>query len=218
MKQAIQIGPEQVRAARVILNRCREGKANLERRVIEDEQWYRMRHWECMRRGAGSTVEPASGWLFNAIANKHAEAMDNFPRPNVLPREEGDRAQARMLSSILPCIMEQNDFESIYDANGWQKLKTGTGVYKVVWDKRRLNGLGDIAIERVNLLNIFWQPGITDIQQSRFVFHTELVDNDLLLEQYPQLREKGLKGGAFTAARFLYDDQVDVTEKSTVVE
>ena len=100
MKQTMQIGPEQVRAARVILNRCREGKANLERRVIEDEQWYRMRHWECMRRGAGSTVEPASGWLFNAIANKHADAMDNYPAPNVLPRAADDEQTARVLSSI----------------------------------------------------------------------------------------------------------------------
>ena len=125
MKQAMQIGPEQVRAARVILNRCREGKANLERRVIEDEQWYRMRHWECMRRGAGSTVEPASGWLFNAIANKHAEAMDNFPRPNVLPREEGDKELAKVLGSILPVILQQEDFEDTYDRVMDDKLKTG---------------------------------------------------------------------------------------------
>ena len=102
----------------MILNRCREGKANLERRVIEDEQWYRMRHWECMRRGAGSTVEPASGWLFNAIANKHAEAMDNFPRPNVLPREEGDKELAKVLGSILPVILQQEDFE---DTPEWRE-------------------------------------------------------------------------------------------------
>ena len=81
MEKRKEIGPEEVRQARLILNRYREGKANLERRVIENEQWYRMRHWECMRRGAKNQVEPTSGWLFNAIANKHAEAMDNFPRP-----------------------------------------------------------------------------------------------------------------------------------------
>ena len=120
------------------LNRCREGKANLERRVIEDEQWYRMRHWECMRRGAGSTVEPVSGWLFNAIANKHAEAMDNFPRPNVLPREEGDKALAKALGSILPVILQQEDFEEVYDRVMDDKLKTGTGIYGVFWDPDKL--------------------------------------------------------------------------------
>ena len=28
----------------------------------------------------------------------------------------------------------------------WQKLKTGTGVYKIVWDAARHDGLGDIAV------------------------------------------------------------------------
>ena len=221
-EQALPVGEAQLQEFTRTLQQYKAGKHRLESRVISSENWWRMRNeWELRRQGKGRLPQQfsaASGWLHNVIVSKHADYLEAYPEPNILPREEGDRAQARMLSSILPCIMEQNDFESIYDANGWQKLKTGTGVYKVVWDKRRLNGLGDIAIERVNLLNIFWQPGITDIQQSRFVFHTELVDNDLLLEQYPQLREKGLKGGAFTAARFLYDDQVDVTEKSTVVE
>ena len=170
MKQAMQIGPEQVRAARVIQNRCREGMANLERRVIEDEQWYRMRHWECMRRGAGSTVEPASGWLFNAIANKHAEAMDNFPRPNVLPREEGDKELAKVLGSILPVILQQEDFEDTYDRVMDDKLKTGTGIYGVFWNPDKLDGLGDISIHRIDVLNLYWESGITDIQQSRHVF------------------------------------------------
>ena len=104
MKHEKPITGERLRQARVELNKCREGKANLERRIIENEQWYRLRHWECLRKSRGSEVEPTSGWLFNAIANKHAEAMDNYPTPNVLPREEGDKEKARALGSILPVI------------------------------------------------------------------------------------------------------------------
>lgn len=216
MKQAMQIGPEQVRAARVILNRCREGKANLERRVIEDEQWYRMRHWECMRRGAGSTVEPASGWLFNAIANKHAEAMDNFPRPNVLPREEGDKELAKVLGSILPVILQQEDFEDTYDRVMDDKLKTGTGIYGVFWNPDKLDGLGDISIHRIDVLNLYWESGITDIQQSRNVFYLRLWDNDLLLEQYPQL--EGKLGAQETGNRYVFEDRVDTSEKTAVID
>ena len=51
MKNEAPIGPDRLRRARQDLNRYREGKANLERRVIENEQWYRLRHWECIRRG-----------------------------------------------------------------------------------------------------------------------------------------------------------------------
>ena len=33
----------------------------------------------------------------------------------------------------------------------WSKAKFGTGVYKVTWDKDKLNGLGDISVEQVSV-------------------------------------------------------------------
>ena len=119
------IGREQVQKAQLTLQRYKEGKANLEKRIVDNEQWYKLRHWECMRKKEKSQVEPSSGWLFNCIANKHADAMDNFPSPNILPREEGDKEEAEMLSSILPVILEQNDFEETYD-NVWGYLPRGS--------------------------------------------------------------------------------------------
>ena len=217
MKNEAPIGPDRLRRARQDLNRYREGKANLERRVIEDEQWYRLRHWECIRRGAGSQVEPTSGWLFNAIANKHAEAMDNYPSPNVLPREEGDREKAQALGSILPVILQQEDFEDTYDRVMDDKLKSGTGIYGVFWDPEKLEGLGDISIRRIDILNLYWEGGITDIQQSRNVFYLRLWDNDLLLERYPQLEGK-LSGAAEQGNRYVYDDRVDTADKSAVID
>ena len=217
MKNEAPIGPGRLRRARQDLNRYREGKANLERRVIENEQWYRLRHWECIRRGAGSQVEPTSGWLFNAIANKHAEAMDNYPSPNVLPREEGDREKAQALGSILPVILQQEDFEDTYDRVMDDKLKSGTGIYGVFWDPEKLEGLGDISIRRVDILNLYWEGGITDIQQSRNVFYLRLWDNDLLLERYPQLEGK-LSGAAEQGNRYVYDDRVDTADKSAVID
>ena len=217
MKNEAPIGPDRLRRARQDLNRYREGKANLERRVIENEQWYRLRHWECIRRGAGSQVEPTSGWLFNAIANKHAEAMDNYPSPNVLPREEGDREKAQALGSILPVILQQEDFEDTYDRVMDDKLKSGTGIYGVFWDPEKLEGLGDISIRRIDILNLYWEGGITDIQQSRNVFYLRLWDNDLLLERYPQLEGK-LSGAAEQGNRYVYDDRVDTADKSAVID
>ena len=211
------IGPEELRKARQTLNRYRQGKANLEWRVIENEQWYRMRHWECMRRSAKEQVEPASGWLFNAIANKHAEAMDNFPRPNVLPREEDDEALAQALGSILPVILQQEDFEEVYDRVMDDKLKGGTGIYGVFWDPEKLEGLGDIAISRVDVLNLYWESGITDLQQSRNLFYLRMEDNDRLLEAYPQLEGK-LTGEADAGQKPQTEDRVDTTDKTTVID
>ena len=211
------IGREQIQAAQLTLQKYKEGKANLERRIVENEQWYKLRHWECMRKEKTNQVEPSSGWLFNSIANKHADAMDNFPSPNVLPREEGDKGEAEMLSSILPVILEQNDFEETYD-NVWDyKLKAGTGIYGVFWDKEKMNGLGDITIKKVDIINLFWESGITDIQRSRNFFHVELADNDLLLGAYPQLEGK-LGNSTMDISKYIYDDSVDTNNKSAVVD
>ena len=211
------IGKAQIQKARTILDKYRQGKANLERRIIDNEQWYKLRHWECMRKKETGQVEPSSGWLFNALANKHADAMDNFPAPNVLPREEGDKAEAEMLSSIIPVILDQADFEATYDAVWDYKLKAGTGVYGIFWDETKLNGLGDISIAKFDLINLFWESGITDIQQSRNLFSVELRDNDTLVEEYPQLSGK-LGTSTLNLAQYVYDDSIDTTEKSAVVD
>ena len=211
------IGREQIQKAQLTLNRYKEGKANLERRIVENEQWYKLRHWECMRKKETGQIEPSSGWLFNAIANKHADAMDNFPSPNILPREEGDKGEAEMLTSIIPVILDQADFEETYD-NVWDyKLKAGTGIYGVFWDKSKLNGLGDISVQKVDIINLFWESGITDIQRSRNLFHVELADNDLLLGQYPQLEGK-LGSATMDVSKYIYDDTVDTNNKSAVVD
>ena len=219
MKPAVQIiGREQILKAQNTLNRYKEGKANLEQRIVENEQWYKMRHWECMRKSKTDQVEPSSGWLFNAIANKHADAMDNYPSPNILPREEGDKVEAEMLSSIIPVVLEQNEFEETYD-NVWDyKLKAGTGIYGVFWDKSKLNGLGDISIRKVDIINLFWESGITDIQRSRNLFHVELQDNDLLMSAYPQLEGKLSSSAGENVSKYIYDDNVDTTNKSAVVD
>ena len=211
------VGKEQLAAARQTLQKYKAGKANLERRIVENEQWYKLRHWQCMRKTKESQVEPSSGWLFNCIASKHADAMDNYPAPTILPREEGDREEAQMLSSILPVILEQNDFEEVYDRVWDYKLKAGTGIYGVFWDESKLRGLGDIAIRKIDIINLFWESGITDIQKSRSLFHVELQDNDVLIQRYPQLKDS-LGAVSVELSKYIYDDTVDTAEKSAVVD
>lgn len=214
------IGVEQIREAWSTLRKYQKGKSNLEKRVVDAEKWFRLRHWECMRReqANGEQVEPASGWLLNCIMNKHADAMDNFPAPNILPRERGDEEEAQRLSSIVPVILDQAGFEKTYSDHVDNKLIGGTGVYGVFWDGAACNGLGDIDIRETDVLNLFWEPGKEDIQESRDLFHTELMDNDVLLEQHPELAGKLGGEGAFSAAKYAYDDTVDTTGKSAVVD
>lgn len=220
MPAALPIGKEQLKKFLEVLQEYKTGKVHTEHRIVSSENWWKLRnHVEEERDGASKDkgFKSQSGWLHNVITSKHADAIESYPEPNILPREAADKQQARMLSSVIPCILEQNQFEATYSDVAWQKLKTGTGVYKVVWDTGKLNGLGDISIERVNLLNIYWEPGVTDIQKSRYFFHTELIDKELLQQKYPQLEGK-LKSDGFMSTKFLYDDAVKTTDKATVID
>jgi len=213
------IGEDQVREAEQTLKEYKAGKAHLEARIIENERWYKLRHWEQIRAAKANQgdPEPASAWLLNSIANKHADAMDNYPEPVVLPREQSDEADADLLSDVLPVVLERNEFEHTYNAMWWNKLKSGTGVYGVFWNSRLDNGMGDIDIRNIELLNLFWEPGIIDIQKSGNVFHVDLMDKDLLTDQYPEL-EDGLASPTIDVATYIYDDTVDTSKKAVVVD
>lgn len=232
------IGQDDIRRASEILRKYQEGKKSLENRIVDDELWWELRHWESIRNGksrsgarhgrngmpidvsantASAQPEPSSAWLFNSILNKHADAMDNYPEPVVLPRERDDEQSAKALSSVLPVILEQNDYEQAYSDNWWEKLKHGTAAYGVFWDKAKENGLGDVDIREIDLLKLFWEPGITDIQKSRNLFLVELVDEDLLEMEYPELKGK-TKGNAIDVKEYLYDESIDTSHKAVVVD
>ena len=217
----VKIGAEAVRAAAEVLRRYRAGKQNLDRRIIDNEQFWKLRHWEQMEKagegGNPEDVRPASGWLVNCILSKHADAMDCYPEPTVLPREPGDREEARKLTRILPVVLKKNGFKRTYSSAWWYKLKSGCAVYGVFWDAGKLNGLGDIAIRRMDLLNLFWEPGVTDIQDSPHFFSTELQDREALEERYPWAKGKADRGG-WSVSRYLYDDAVDTSGKVLVVD
>ena len=199
-----------------ILEKYKDGKKQLDKRVVSNEEWYKLRHWEELRAKKGGQPRTASAWLFNSLVNKHADIMDNYPQPNLLPREARDQADAEILSKIVPVVLEQNDFEETYDAVAMDKLKHGTGVYKIFWDKDKLGGLGDIGIRQVELVNLFWEPGVSNIQDSANLFHVELVDKEQLQEAYPELTFSG--EGNTKVVEFQHSDSIDTTNKCMVVD
>lgn len=212
------IGVAQIRTAMDTLTKYKAGKSALEKRLIACEQWWKLQHWQEMS-PSGNPYDPQwrSAWLFNVIMGKHADAVAAFPEPAIRPREPDDRSEAAMLTSIVPVILEQNDFEETYSDSCWTKMKQGTLAWGVFWDSSKLNGLGDVSIREIDLLNLFWEPGVTDIQKSKNLFYAELVDNDVLKQRYPQVGDTLRSDNTFVS-KYKTDDQVDTTNKSLVVD
>lgn len=211
------IGEEQARKAMDTLQKYRQGKSALEARVIASEDWWRMRSWQRIQKGNPEDDKWTSAWLFNVIMGKHADAIAAYPAPAIRPREPDDREEAAKLSSVLPVILEQNDFEEVYSDSQWTKLKQGTLIWHVKWDSSKLNGLGDISVQPVDILSFFWEPGVRDLQKSKNIFLTEMVDNDLLVAKYPELQGK-LNSNPQIQQKYNTDDVISFDGKSMVVD
>ena len=207
--------------AEKLLMEYKKGKVSVDRRIINAQQWWKLRNWEQIENERGirgaSEIKSATAWLWNCIVSKHAEAMDSYPEPVILPRMEEDKAEAEILSDILPVILKINGFEEQYSRACWQKIQEGTGVYYNGWDKTKMGGLGDIAIKNVSMLNLFWEPGVEDIQESENLFYVNVVNTTQLEQQYPQLKGK-LQNAYLKPSEYRKDDSVSTDGKSVLVD
>lgn len=209
------IDSQAVIKASQILQDYKKGKAHLEQKIIRNEEFWKLRQWNHIGEGKGNI--PSTSWLWSCIQSRYSDAMDSYPTCNFQPRQSDDKAQAIMLSSIVPVILEQNRYEDTYSDIVWYTLKHGGNIQGIFWDGSKHNGLGDIVIKKIDFINFFWEPGITDIQESQNIFNVELVDNNILEQRYPQCVDK-LGGNNITLAKYLYDDTVDTSNKSVVVD
>lgn len=164
-------------------DRYTEYKRPLDDKLIADNRWF----YDQMRfSDRDDEIRPSTAFVFNAVANKHADAMDNFPEVNVLARTRQDEEEAKALAEIVPLQLEISGFKNVYCRNWWSKLKNGAAVYGVFFDNKSNNGIGDIKITKVDILNIFWEPYINDIQESEFIFSVDFINTRALKKMYPE--------------------------------
>lgn len=204
--------PDKVSEVLQILHEYKDGKTSVDMKATENQEWWRLRHWNVIhgKTEAGKAkVDVGSAWAVNSILNKHADLMDSFPKANVLAREADDEEEAQILSKILPAIEEHTDAEQVYNTAGYDFLIDGTAITSVLWDPMAHDGMGDIKKTNVDIHNVFWQPGIEDIQQSKYFFDVSVADvNDVKL-QYPEIADKigGGKQGFIT--EYIHDDNIN---------
>lgn len=208
----------QINEAAARLRKYREGKLHLEKRLIANEQYWKLRQWEYINDKVGNNnYKINTAWLWNCISAKHADLMDGFPESNIRAKRKDDVDEATKLKSIIPVIFEENNYEMTYSELCNYILKQGGCCAGVFWDGKLHDGLGDISIKQIDLLELFWESGIKNIQDSREVFKITYEDNDTLVANYPQLEGK-LNAKSITIEQHRTDDKIDYTNKSVVVD
>ena len=173
---------EDVRRAEDERKSYRESKKSLEDRIVAEEKAWRLKLYDGKK-----TADPTRGsaYMWSSVVAKHADMMDNYPEPVFLPREESDSEEAKKLSSIVPVILDRNDFEAVYSDSEWYRIKHGTSCIGVFWDPSSSDGRGDIAVRNIDLLNVFYKSGIKDIQESPNLFICAECDRDAVKAEYP---------------------------------
>lgn len=193
MRKRNRIGVPEVRHAAELLAAYRRGRCETEKRLLAEEDWFRMRVAPRAHRNTeGEEIAPTSAWLLNAILQKHADMMENIPTAVCLAREPGDEEDAKALSQVLPVILERGEFQTSYSENMWTKLKHGFCLYGVFWNGELENGLGDIDVRRVDPLQFYAEPGVRELQESRAVFYTQVTEKSEVLARFPQCRREAL--------------------------
>ena len=215
------IGDNEINDAYATLNLYRSESQALRNRIIENQLYYehtctsgRARNQQCCNKFKSSTA----AYLFNSIANKHADFMDNMPSPTILPQEESDRETAKLLSDILPSIFDSNRYQKVYSKACFDKLVGGAALYAVTWDGSYDNGLGKIRINNAELLNLYWKGGISDLDESPNLFYVTVENNKELATRYPEIAENIGSGVAFDMDKFIFEDEPNRSDTTLVID
>lgn len=216
-KEKLPVNAEHLRKWNDTLRRYKDGKRRVEERIKRNEDFWKMRQWKATSRAEWDTETPSTPWLFTCIQQKLCDVVESYPTANFRPRQRDDELEARKLSAVFPVVMAQNDFEKTYKNVAEYTLKNGVGIYHVLWDGKKINGLGDVSLEEVGVFHLFWEPGIRDIQRSSYVFKVEMVDDDLLRRRYPET-EGHIGKRTVDLAKYVMEEYVDRTGKTPVIE
>ena len=210
------VGIQQIREAFSRLEKFRSGKSELDARIKREEEWWKIRHWE-MVNGKTKDPQPSSAWTFNAIINKHADLMDSIPKATCLAREQSDEQSAKIISDIFPVILKGTEWEKEYSNDSYYFVKHGVSCFRTTWDKSLYFGLGDVKVTSIDILNLFWEPGITDIQKSSDIFEVELAGLEGLKKKYPEYADQLKSGDAGIVGKYLSDSNFDTSDKALIV-
>lgn len=212
-----EIDKESVENALTKFQKYKDAKSGLENRIRANQEWFKGRYATVNdlkpdASGAYNKPDTKSAWAFNSIMNKHADAMDNIPTVNILPREQSDQEASERLSKIVPLVMDKCHFQKRYYDVWFDKLISGGGIYKVFWDNSLANGLGDVNVIEVDPMNLYWEAGIEDIQDSEYLFHVDYMKNSAIKEQYPFMDGK-LAETAWDASTAMTYESVEAQNK-----
>lgn len=124
--------------------------------------------------------------LKSTLNNCVADQVDNTPEALMLPQRPEVQSVADEMTRVVEFIVEQNDGETFFRRRAEDFLIAGTAVTQVIWDEDMDRGKGNVAMIRVPLENMIWDPQTgEDIQQARAIMKLSWHPLSWYTEHYP---------------------------------
>lgn len=192
-------------------------------KAIDQEKWFRALHWDFFRQEYQKGMpEPTTNYLMSNILNKHADFMDSYPKPNLLPEEQSDESLAELMTSIVPTVIKRNKYKKVFSNAMYTKLKQGYCYKAVTWDPGAASGMGDIKVNELDVVKVYTEPGIKDIQDSKSIYVVDLIDNDklstILQHNNPELAPHVGGQNLLNVKEYPQVDDVDTSNMTLIVD
>ena len=178
------ITPELLSRAYDAFNTYKADKTTLINRIKDNECFYR-KSYERLSNSANSQMKCDTSFVFSAIENARADAIENYPVANILERNEEGSVAAEILSKIVPTQLEISGFKDVYKENIRNKYKYGTAIYGVFYNDFTEN----VDIKSIDITDVYVDMHLNDIQDSQFLFISAVIENDILKEMYPEFEK-----------------------------
>ena len=176
--------PEFISRMKEALNTYKSDKTYLKNRIKDNEKFYRDSYSRNVA-DINAKMICDTPFIFSAIENARADAIENFPVPNILERSEEGSQTAEILTKIIPAQLDISGFKKVYKDNIRNKYKYGTAIYSVTYNEFT----DSIDINPIDILDIFVDMHLSDPQDSQFMFISNAIENDVLQEQFPEFKK-----------------------------
>lgn len=130
---------------------------------------YRGEHWaKTNTEWRSKTVE---NMCFSIIEAQIPLMTDKAPEINILPQTEEDIDIAEQLNQVIKYVWNSDKMQEKLPEIIRDQLMIGTGIAKIFWDDDKLNGLGDISVEKVDPFTFYNDPNATDQDNMEWCIH-----------------------------------------------
>ena len=165
---------EQIEEGNRFLDWYRSSHSDKENRGLFDKWEAIDLYWEGEANPPESDTDPGSNTnIINpTIEGEIAYLVDQNIAIEAKPRGPSDKPFRDKAVLAMEFVKEQNKMKRKLDVHERRRKKFGTGIFRVLFDPDKLDGMGLPCIEPCNPAYVFVDPTITDIshvQEGRFV-------------------------------------------------